>query len=284
MVTHKTSGNRVKIFFHGLMVSKFESDIFKVGIVKNAPDHVFTFFVENDHLTDKIKDETGTLQLKLINADGSLADPIHPNYAVDPRFDRLAPTIDETNFNFVAELDGRDLHDAPIKANPDGFQPKFHFLSGKMSAFELSNPLNKSKGSSSKDYGRMAEILEIDIPIAEGQTLLLTTQSARKIWEHTYKEEKQTKAFVLNMAFYHYRKNPTSSLRACETVTLPATITGRYPHGHFQSYYLSLPQLPNDRFDLFNPNLNPVPTSTGFRTDFPTACGMVRLSRSNIGF
>jgi hypothetical protein len=279
MDTYMASGKKVSILFHGLMVAKYNaaSRKYKVGIVQGAPDHVFACFVDDYDLTTPILAENGVLTFKLMQA-STVVNPIQ-FYTPSASFNRtVAPTpgdLSAAESRYIAEIDGPDLHNAPLTLYPNSFKPKLCFLSGTIKAKELTPFLRKKLGAGAEQpYGYMAEIVELEIPLNTDQELQLVNESGDVLWRCSYDPDgDDVEVSILNMPYYHYRNERATSWQSCEDPTLPESISGRIPAGNFQCYYLAFPKAPADRYELLGPD--PLLLSA-----WPLVCGKVLLVRA----
>jgi hypothetical protein len=206
--------DKVTVFFHGLMVGRFNADPkrLEVGIVKDAPDHKFEV---------KVRDEDGNFQtfdssekywsFEVQDKTGKPVSSSLLPYQPKPNFDRMAP-VDaryREDFRYVADMEGEGFYNTALERKAGAFSRIVHIANGSVRSKCLTAPLQNRKGDGAwQDYGRMAEILGVDIELKPGQSLVLNVSNAnqpqREVWRWTYQSGRTAETAVLNIPSEHH--------------------------------------------------------------------------------
>lgn len=167
-----------RFLFDGLFFFCFDSPTAPttchVGILSTAPSHVLFLRVLKKSRDGSIETFPYALtnsSLRLIREvtfefAGSTA-AAHPRI-VGEAFDRTNDNHDETDFRWVVDFEGRDLHNAALAENPDVLVPVMHFKAGEFSTAAAARSrakYKKKRRGAESPYGRVARTIVAQVPV-----------------------------------------------------------------------------------------------------------------------
>jgi hypothetical protein len=202
----RTQANSVTIFLHGLMVGRYKkggkkSKRFELGIIKRAPQHVFSFSVyskSSPKCTDITEDvKKGNWVFEVRDDQGSIARDIsmwssNANSSSSKTTDAEKLLEQSYDSKYILNIEGPKFHKGKVDRYKKPFKRVFYFHNGTIRTVCPTFCLEKRRLETEegwKNIGPMAEVVGVDITLRAGQRLVLRSEKDERkvLWENSYK-------------------------------------------------------------------------------------------------